>query len=113
LVENAVRHGIAPRAEPGSIEISAQRENGMLKLKVRDDGKGLGRTGAGEPQTGLGLANTRARLRQLYGPAHRLELANAPQGGLEVTLTIPFHEAPHEQVPAEDASEDPDADRGR
>jgi two-component system LytT family sensor kinase len=115
LVENAIRHGIAPRAEPGTIEISAQREDGMLKLKVRDDGPGVSRAASPQPQTGLGLANTRARLRQLYGPAHRLELGKAPQGGLEVIVTIPFHEAPDEQapIPREDSSEDPDTDRGR
>jgi sensor histidine kinase YesM len=113
LVENAIRHGIAPRAEPGSLEISAQRDNGMLKLRVRDDGPGIRPTASPEPPTGLGLANTRARLRQLYGPAHHLELANAAEGGLEVLVTIPFHETPSEPapIPTEDAREDPDTDR--
>jgi sensor histidine kinase YesM len=114
LVENAIRHGIAPRAEPGTIEISAQRENGTLRLKVRDDGPGIDPAASGKRQRGLGLANTRARLQQLYGPAHSLELGNGPQGGLEVMVTIPFHETRNEQAPlvTEDSNDNPDPDRG-
>ncbi len=99
LVENAIRHGIAPRAEPGTIEISAQRDNGTLRLTVRDDGPGIGGPRPSESPSGLGLANTRARLRQLYGPDHGLELADAARGGFEVLLTLPFHERPRDQAP--------------
>jgi LytS/YehU family sensor histidine kinase len=115
LVENAIRHGIAPRAETGCLEISAQRANGVLKLQVRDDGPGIQPTGGPQCQAGLGLANTRARLRQLYGPAHGLELRSAPTRGLEVLVTIPFHERTSEQAPIlpEDQCEDPHPDRGR
>ncbi|HEY7461750.1 MAG TPA: histidine kinase [Gemmatimonadota bacterium] len=91
LVENAVRHGIGARSGAGRIEIRARRDNGRLALEVRDDGNGLpnGRQGV---QTGVGLGNTRARLRQLYGEDHRFELADAPGGGLKVTIEIPFRE---------------------
>ncbi|HLJ97284.1 MAG TPA: histidine kinase [Gemmataceae bacterium] len=99
LVENAIRHGIAPRAEPGTIEISAQRDNGTLRLTVRDDGPGIRGPRPFESPSGLGLANTRARLRQLYGPDHGLEMANAAQGGFEVLLTIPFRERPSDHAP--------------
>ena len=61
----------------------------MLVLRVRDDGPGLGdapRPGG----SGLGLANTRARLEQLYGSDQRLDLENVAEGGLEVTLGLPF-----------------------
>jgi two-component system LytT family sensor kinase len=114
LVENAIRHGIAPRAEPGNIQITARRENGTLKLKVQDDGPGFCPT-APRCQSGLGLANTRARLRQLYGPTYDLELRNGSPCGLEVLVTIPFHENAEDRtsIPAEDRSEDPHADRGR
>jgi len=87
LVENAIRHGIASRAEPGKVEIRARRLKGNLQIEVRDDGPGLP---PGEPREGVGLSNTRARLRQLYGDRQRLQLSNAPGGGLLAALTIPF-----------------------
>jgi LytS/YehU family sensor histidine kinase len=93
LVENAIRHGIAPRAEPGRIEIRARRDDGQLCLQVRDDGPGLPPDPAAPFKEGIGLANTRARLQQLYGAAHRFELCNGPGRGLGVTITIPFREA--------------------
>ncbi|HEV3470770.1 MAG TPA: histidine kinase [Pyrinomonadaceae bacterium] len=91
IVENALRHGVAPRSGPGRIEISAKRDNGSLRIEVRDNGPGLPAITKpnGRFREGLGLANTRARLAQLYGGSHRLEVANAPEGGLVVTLEIP------------------------
>jgi two-component system LytT family sensor kinase len=93
IVENALRHGIAPRSTPGRIEISAKRDNGSLRIQVKDNGPGLPAISKpnGRFREGVGLANTRARLAQLYGGSHRLELANAPGGGLVVTLDIPAH----------------------
>ncbi len=93
LVENAIRHGISPRAQAGRIEIHAKRENGMLFLQVRDNGPGLPENEHAPRQEGIGLTNTRARLQHLYGAAHRLELRNAAEGGLLVSLTIPFRTA--------------------
>lgn len=92
LVENAIRHGIAPRAEPGRIEIRARREQDVLTLTVQDDGPGLANGHADKCKEGVGLANTRARLQQLYGPAHRFELRNGAGRGLAVTVAIPFRE---------------------
>jgi sensor histidine kinase YesM len=91
IVENAIRHGIAPRSSPGLIEIEARRENGMLHIEVRDNGPGLpvNHNHIKLFKGGLGLANTRARLDQLYGSAHRFELENNPAGGLTVTLEVP------------------------
>ena len=88
LVENAIKHGIEPRSKPGCIELSSQRLNGELALEVSDNGVGL-RNGA-PIEEGIGLSNTRARLRELYGEAHRFELHPGPNGGLVVHLTIPF-----------------------
>jgi sensor histidine kinase YesM len=92
IVENAIRHGIAPRSSAGRIEIRAERRNGMIELQVIDDGPGL-RPGNEEFKEGIGLANTRARLRRLYGDEHRIEIKNADEGGLVVNLSIPFRQA--------------------
>ena len=91
LVENAIRHGIEPLASAGQIELYARRETGMLLLQVRDNGKGLPPGSALEE--GVGLANTRARLQQLYGAGHRLDAGNRPEGGFAVRITIPWRTA--------------------
>ena len=88
LVENAIRHGIAPRPEPGTIEIHAHRDNGTLHLAVMDDGPGL--QDKDSISAGIGLANTRARLERLYGGNQRLELGTGRRRGLCVGITIPF-----------------------
>jgi two-component sensor histidine kinase len=88
LVENAIRHGLAPRAAPGRIEISASREQDWLHVTVRDNGRGL----SSNYSEGVGVSNTRARLRGLYGAAHRFDLRNHPDGGLQVTVIVPFRE---------------------
>ncbi len=90
LVENAIRHGIAPRASGGSVEIGAARENGSLHLRISDDGCGIGRSDTNALKEGVGLSNTRARLDQLYGAEHRFALQASPAGGLSLDLLIPF-----------------------
>jgi LytS/YehU family sensor histidine kinase len=90
LVENAVRHGVATQPGPGEVGIRARREEGTLWLEVWDDGPGLGNVVPS--RRGIGLANTRARLAQLYGAAHGLELRDGASGGLVVRLSLPFRE---------------------
>jgi hypothetical protein len=90
IVENAIKHGIAPQRAPGRLVIRARRRDARLHVEVEDNGRGLLPTGAG---SGLGLSNTWARLAQTYGADHLLELAEAPGGGLRVTVEIPFHAA--------------------
>jgi two-component system, LytTR family, sensor kinase len=87
LVENAIRHGIEPRPGVGRVEIGARRQDGRLVLTVRDNG--AGQPPGGFTREGIGLANTRARLRELYGDRHEFTLANHPDGGLEITLRLP------------------------
>lgn len=87
LVENAIRHGVEPHARPGRITVSAARDGDEIRLTVRDNGGGM--PAGGPAREGIGLANTRARLRELYGERHRFELANLPEGGLEVRLALP------------------------
>ncbi|HEX7150341.1 MAG TPA: histidine kinase [Thermoanaerobaculia bacterium] len=88
LVENAIKHGIAPRPEGGSLAISALRNDGMLEIRLRDDGPGMH---ASPRREGIGVANTRARLTTLYGDKHRFEMQNVPEGGLLVTMAVPWH----------------------
>ena len=93
VVENAIRHGIEPRAEPGHVELVARKDGSTLCITIRDDGPGLG--GDGVHGNGIGLANVRARLDQLYPNAHRFAVENASRGGVLVTLEIPFQEERH------------------
>jgi two-component system LytT family sensor kinase len=88
LVENCIRHAVAPKAGASTIEIRAARRDGFLKLVVRDDGAGLRETNGNAK--GIGLANTRTRLEKLYGADHEFELSTAAGGGLEATILIPF-----------------------
>ncbi len=86
LVENAVKHGIAPRSRPGSISVDCRREGGMLKLDVLDDGVGL----AAGMSEGVGLRATRERLAGLYPGRSALIVDGAPGGGTRSAVTLPF-----------------------
>jgi two-component sensor histidine kinase len=88
LVENAIRHGIAPRAAPGHVVVTARRTGDRLEMSVVDDG--VGETAGTEHRDGVGLGNTRARLLSLYGADHRFEAGTPPTGGFVVTLEIPY-----------------------
>ncbi|MBX9929817.1 MAG: histidine kinase [Gemmatimonadaceae bacterium] len=93
LVENAIRHGIAQRAGPGTIEIAAHAERDVLHLSVRDDGVGLGAPPLGEG-AGIALANLRARLERLYGSAAALTLRPRSDGpGTEADVRLPLRSA--------------------
>lgn len=107
LVENAIRHGIEPQREPGLITISAQKEGNTLLLTVTDNGRGIdeealtkGRGGRG----GIGLANTRGRLQQLYGPAQSFQIGKTNGRGCRAALRIPLHFEPiHRNIASEPA----------
>jgi two-component system, LytTR family, sensor kinase len=88
VVENAVRHGVEPHARTGRIELRGLRENGQLVLTVYDNGGGI--PDGGPKREGIGLANTRARLAEIYGAQQQFELVNRPEGGLCVRMAIPF-----------------------
>jgi len=98
LVENAIRHGIAPRIEPGTVEISsASGEDGrFLHLEVRDDGPGVEGDGQARTRKGVGLANIQSRLAQLYDNGHRFAFENHPGGGAVVRISLPFRRANQE-----------------
>jgi len=90
LVENAIRHAVAPKPGKSTVEIRALRSNGRIKLEVVDDGPGMS---AATNKNGIGLSNTRARLEKLYGPSHTFQLSAGNEEGLQVTVTLPFHTA--------------------
>lgn len=97
LVENAIRHGIAPRASGGLVEIRAARDGDVLRLSVSDDGLGARAAGARAGE-GVGLSNTRARLRHLYGDRQQFRAEAGEHGGFVVDLVIPYR--PHEAAAA-------------
>jgi signal transduction histidine kinase len=94
LVENALHHGIAQHAGAGRIDITAARAVETLALRVSDNGPGMQPGRRPFPKEGIGLANTRDRLAQLYGSAQTLELRSGEDGGFQVTVRIPWHLAP-------------------
>ena len=87
LVENAIRHGIARDPSAGRVEVSARRRDQSLRVEVRNDGPSY--TGGGVSADGVGLSNTRARLRRLYGSGYLLELLPDERGTLAV-LEVPW-----------------------
>jgi LytS/YehU family sensor histidine kinase len=91
LVENSIKHGADGQTSKVHVEVRAARENGSLRLEVRDHGSGL----SGMTRRGIGLSTTAERLERLYGGTHRLDLRNADGGGLIVTLQVPFHVDPN------------------
>jgi sensor histidine kinase YesM len=90
IVENAIRHGVGQRASFGAIGITARKVGDELHVTVRDDGPGFAAR-SGHSGLGLGLSNTRARLKQLYGEKSELRTGAAAGGGAEVTMVLPYH----------------------
>jgi LytS/YehU family sensor histidine kinase len=91
MVENAIKHGIAKRAQGGAVRISASRCDGTLTLAVYNDGPGLPASW-GTDRPGIGISNMRTRLRSLYGDEFKLKLENQAPGGVEVSVSVPFKE---------------------
>lgn len=92
LVENAIKHGLEPRTDGGTVWILAREHEGKVAVTVADDGQGLGASTSGG--TGIGLRNVRERLRLAYGPEASLSVvANFPSG-VAATITVPAEGAP-------------------
>ena len=100
IVENAVLHGIVHRRQGGHVEVRAERVGSSLVIAVLDDGPGLPDDWDERSSLGVGLSNTRSRLRRLYGTAHRMEISNRIEGGLCIELGIPFHTSSALALPA-------------
>jgi hypothetical protein len=88
LVENAIRHGLEPKAEGGSLTLSADIANGNLRVTVADTGLGFG--AGSRPGTGVGLANVRERLAALYGGRARLIVETNTPAGTIATIEVPY-----------------------
>jgi LytS/YehU family sensor histidine kinase len=88
LVENAIRHGLEPKADGGQLTVSAEIVHGKLALTVADTGLGFGK--AETSGTGIGLNNIRERLALLYGKRANLNVRESVGGGATVTVTVPY-----------------------
>jgi LytS/YehU family sensor histidine kinase len=89
IVENAIKHGIAPTMEAGRIQVRARCREDWLEVQVENDGPQTGGRGA-TLREGVGMGNTRERLHQLYQESFRLSLDPRPQGGAVITLRLPY-----------------------
>ena len=88
LVENAIKHGLEPKAEGGHLRVVAEVVHGKLQVTVADTGLGFGK--AATAGTGVGLANVRERLQMLYGPRAVLTVAENSPSGTVVSITVPY-----------------------
>jgi sensor histidine kinase YesM len=86
LVENAIKHGLEPKADGGRLEISAEVANGQLAVHVQDSGVGF----SPQAQAGVGLANVRERLKALYNDRAELIISVPPAGGTCATIKVPY-----------------------
>jgi two-component system LytT family sensor kinase len=89
LVENAIKHGISPKAEGGTILIIAKIEDDQLELSICDNGKG---NGSNEIKEGLGIKNTRLRLNKMYKDNYIFKIDDKNENGFCVTLLIPLED---------------------
>jgi two-component sensor histidine kinase len=92
LVENAIKHAISLRTNPGLVRVAGERREHWLHIEITDDGpEGPPRPDPeGRKRTGIGLANSRAQLEKLYGQNYRLEVLKRPEGGTLVRLDLPW-----------------------
>jgi LytS/YehU family sensor histidine kinase len=88
LVENSIKHGLEPKAEGGSINVSAEVIHGKLAVSVADTGVGFAK--APTAGTGTGLTNIRERLSLIYGDAAELKIAENAPTGTRVTIVVPY-----------------------
>jgi sensor histidine kinase YesM len=90
LVENAVRHGLAPQVKAGTLVVRAARDNGTTRIDVEDSGVGLPPGWSLDRSTGTGLRNLSSRLAAEFGESAALVVAPRPGGGVRATVTLPY-----------------------
>jgi two-component system, LytTR family, sensor kinase len=94
IVENALKHGLGPKLDPGHLWITAEACGNQVRLQVEDDGVGpaigvVRLNGSNEQSNGVGLENVAQRLRGLYGNEGRMTIEVRPAGGTRVTILLP------------------------
>ena len=109
LVENAVIHGIAPVSQPVRLVVRATVDNDRLQLVIDDNGAGL----APDFEAGVGIANARERLQQLYGSAQSFAIEGSPGRGTTVRVSLPYRICGEAAAATGNSHEDSHADRGR
>jgi signal transduction histidine kinase len=92
ILENAIKYAITPRAEGGSIDVSARRDKDMLRITVDDDGPGLRSEDQPPRRRGVGLANARERLDLIFGGRAGLTARNRDPNGCRVEIWLPLEE---------------------
>ena len=97
LVENAIKHGIAPHSQPGKVSVGARPEGDRLIMTVTDSGPGPNERALAALSTGIGVSNTRARLAHQFGAQYRFEF-HRQTDGFTVLVAIPLRHDP--AVPA-------------
>jgi LytS/YehU family sensor histidine kinase len=97
LVENSMKHAVSKTSAPSRIDVRVERNGGTLVLSVRDTGAqsadALEEDIVRQTGLGIGLSNTRSRLEEIYGEDFSLDLAKTNEGGLDVTIRLPYHTA--------------------
>lgn len=94
IIENSIKHAISKAENGGRIRIAAGRNQDRLWLEVTDDGPGLADKSVNADATtlskGVGVSNIQNRLKEIYGPRHKLQFSDVETGGLRVTVEIPY-----------------------
>ena len=90
IIENSIKHAVAKREEGGHIEVVARRDGNTLDIHMRDDGPGCPDFDARTNHTGVGLANTRERLRVIYAERQQFSITNREPHGADVHIRLPF-----------------------
>ena len=99
LVENAVKHGIETQIAPGRIRLEIRREGDQLTFTVTDNGRGPAPSANGELREGIGLGNTRSRLKELYGDHSEMKIGFGPGAGFTAHIQIPWRLASLPETP--------------
>lgn len=94
LIENAIKYAIAPMENGGIISLNVEKNDNRLSITMCDNGPGLNETGEkpiyDEKSSGVGLANTKNRLKELYPSDHNIDIKNREEGGVKISIDIPF-----------------------
>jgi sensor histidine kinase YesM len=104
LVENAIKHGLEPKAEGGSLAVTAEIFDGNLHVTVSDTGLGFSAGGASTSGGGIGLSNIRERLQLLYAGRARMEIAANVPTGTRVSIIVPYQPVTMRSAPSGDAA---------